>query len=150
MELAAIYEYESDNANAYTTYRKVYEDCPKSLVIPWLARIKMGELADRTTSDETPRGIFDDVVKSPHPFVLPRTIAQFYRGAITGEEFRSFWKSMYPDDDLYLLYFVNKALLEKRKDEAQEYLDELEESLLPASWTMMQADNLRGVIRKMK
>jgi serine/threonine protein kinase/predicted negative regulator of RcsB-dependent stress response len=150
MALAEIYEYESDNANAYTTYRKVYEDCPKSLVVPWLARIKMGELADRTTSDETPKGIFDDVVKSPHPFVLPRTIAQFYRGTITGEEFKTFWNFMSQDDNLYLLYFVNKGLLEKRKDEAQEYLDELEESLMPASWTLMQAENLRGVIRKMK
>ena len=150
MGLAAIYEYESDYADAYTTYRKVYEDCPKSLVIPWLARIKMGELADRTTSDETPKGIFDDVVKSPHPFALPRAMAQLYRGSITGEEFRSLWDFIYPDDNLYLLYFVNKAILEKRKDEAQEYLDELEESLLPASWIMMQADNLRGVIRKIK
>jgi hypothetical protein len=57
---------------------------------------------------------------------------------------------MYPDDELYLLCFVNKAILGKRKDEAQEYLDELADSLLPASWTMMQAENLRGIIRKMK
>jgi tetratricopeptide (TPR) repeat protein len=150
MELASIYEYESDYANAYTTYRKVFEDCPKSLVVPWLARIKMGELADRTTSDETPRGVFDDVVKSPHPFALPRAIAQFYRGAITDEEFKGFWNLMYPDDDLYLLYFVKKALLEKRGAEAEKYLDELETSLLPGSWAMMLADNLRGVMRKMK
>jgi hypothetical protein len=94
--------------------------------------------------------VFDDVVKSPHPFALPRAIAQFYRGAITDEEFKGFWNLMYPDDDLYLLYFVKKALLEKRGAEAEKYLDELETSLLPGSWAMMLADNLRGVMRKMK
>ncbi|HUI92357.1 MAG TPA: protein kinase [Chitinivibrionales bacterium] len=150
MELAAIYEYESDYANAYTTYRKVYEDCPKALVIPWLARIKMGELADRTTSDETPKGIFDDVVKSPHPFALPRAIAQLYRGAATPEEFKAFWDILHPDDHRYLVYFVNKAILDKRPDKAQEYLNELEESLPTASWELMQASQLRNVIRNMK
>jgi serine/threonine protein kinase len=150
MELAAIYEYDANYTDAYTTYRKVFEDCPKALVTPWLARIKMGEIANRVTSDETPKGIFNDIVKSPHPFVFPRTVALYFQGAIANEEFRNFYDDLYPDDNGHLLYFVNKAVLDGQKETAQEYLDELEETQPAALWLIMQINYLHGVIRKMK
>ncbi len=148
MDLATIYECDANYTDAYTTYRKVYEDCPKSLVVSWLARIRMGELADRATSAESSKGIFEDVVKSPHPFVVPRTIAQYYRGIITGDELRAFWNTMYPEDKGYLFCFVKKAILDRQWDAAREYLDELEESLPQTSWLLAQAAAFRGIVHK--
>ena len=151
MELAAIYEYDANYGDAYTTYRKVYEDCPRSLVIPWLARIKMGEIADLASGEESPERIFDEVIRSPHPFVLPRAIARFYQGHMPDNEFRQFWELMYPDDPaMYLYYFVNKALLNHDKETALEYLDYLEETSPPSSWTSMQLQNLHGVVTRKK
>jgi serine/threonine protein kinase len=150
MDLAAIYECEANYSDAYTTYRKVFEDCPKSIVVPWLARIRMGEIAERAPHAERREDVFDNVVKSPHPFVLPRVIAQYYRGEMANDEFKAFWQRMYPGDAGYLLCFVNKAIILGQKDAALKYSDELEESLVPGSWELMQLANLQGVIRKLK
>jgi tetratricopeptide (TPR) repeat protein len=148
MGLASIYEYDANYADAYTTYRKVYEDCPKSLVIPWLARIKMGELADRVTSAELPKGIFEDVVRSSHPFVVPRTIAQYYRGVLTNDDLRASWNNMYPEDSGYIFFFVKKAVSDRQWENAREYLDELEEALPQTSWELMQAAAFQGIVHK--
>jgi serine/threonine protein kinase/predicted negative regulator of RcsB-dependent stress response len=148
MELASIYEYDANYTDAYTTYRKVFEDCPKSLVIAWLARVKMGELADRAASAELPKGIFEDVVKSPHPFVVPRIIAQYYRGLLTNDELRAFWNTLYPDDSGYLFCFVKKAVFDRQWENAREFLDELEEALPQTSWELMQAAAYQGIVHK--
>jgi serine/threonine protein kinase/outer membrane protein assembly factor BamD (BamD/ComL family) len=150
MELAAIYRYDANLVDAYTTYRKVYDDCPHALVTKWLARIKMGELAQFTSSEETPKAVFDDVVKSPHPFVLPRMIARYYLGMMSDDEFREFWDSMYPDDIGYQLYFASKAIQGRQMETAEMYLSSLEETLPSPSWRMMQVNNLHGVVKKLK
>jgi len=150
MDLASIYECDANYADAFTTYRKVFEDCPKSIVIPWLARVRMGELADRVTSSESPKGIFDDIVRSPHPFVAPRAIAQYYRGMITGDELRALWDEMYPEDKGYLFCFIKKAVMERRWNEARDYLDDLMESLPPTSWLYIQTEVLHAMVRERK
>lgn len=150
MELAAIYRYDANLVDAFTTYRKVYDDCPHGLVTKWLARIKMGELAQFTSSEETPKAIFEDVVKSPHPFVLPRMIARYYLDLISDDEFLEFWDSMFPDDIGYQLYFANKAIQNRQKETAEMYLASLEETLPSPSWQLMQVNNLHTVVRKMK
>jgi hypothetical protein len=110
----------------------------------------MGELAQFTSSEETAKAIFEDVVKSTHPFVLPRMIARYYLGMISDDEFRAFWDSMYPDDIGYQLYFANKAIQNLQKETADMYLASLEETLPSPSWRLMQVNNLQGVVRKMK
>jgi tetratricopeptide (TPR) repeat protein len=150
MELAAIYRYDANLSDAFTTYRKVSDDCPYALVTKWLARLKMGELAQFTSSEETPKAIFEDVVKSTHPFVLPRMIARYYLDGISDDEFREFWDSMYPDDIGYQLYFANKAIHSRQKETAEIYLASLEETLPSPSWKLMQVNNLQGVVRKLK
>jgi len=150
MALAAIYRFDANLTDAYTTYRKVYDDCPHSLVDKWFARIKMGELAQFTSSEESAKAIFDDVVKSPHPFVLPRMVARYYLNLISDDEFREFWDSMYPDDIGYQLYFACKAIQTGAKETAEMYLGSLEETLPSPSWKLMQVNNLQGVVRKLK
>jgi tetratricopeptide (TPR) repeat protein len=150
MELAAIYRFDANLVDAFTTCRKVYDDCPHALVTKWFARIKMGELAQFTSSEETPKAIFDDVVKSPHPFVIPRMIAQYYLDMISDDEFREFWDLMFPDDIGYQLYFANKAIQNRQTETAEMYLSSLEETLPSPSWKLMQVNNLHGVVRKIK
>jgi serine/threonine protein kinase len=150
MELAAIYRFDANLVDAYTTYRKVYDDCPHALVAKWLARIKMGELAQFTSSEETPKAIFDDVVKNPHPFVLPRMIARYYLNIISDDEFREFWDSMFPDDIGYQLYFANKAIQNRQAETAEMYIASLEETLPSPSWKLMQINMLHEVVRKLK
>ena len=82
-----IYEYDANSADAFTIYRKIFDDCPKYLIFPWMARIKMGEIANRVGSEEKPERIFDNIISSPHPFALPRFIARFYKGSTTKEEY---------------------------------------------------------------
>ncbi len=147
MDLAAMYECDANYNDAYTTYRKVYEDCPKSLITPWLARVKMGELADRATSAESPRGIFEDVIKSPHPFAVPRAIARFYLGEITETGFGNFWNVQYPGDSGYLFFYVKKAVLDRRWGQARSWLDKLEKALPQNSWEFMQAAAYEGIVR---
>jgi serine/threonine protein kinase/tetratricopeptide (TPR) repeat protein len=148
MELAALYENDANYADAYMTYKKVYEDCPRSLVIPWLARLKMGQIAELASSEESPKRIFDEVVKSPHPFVLPRTIARFYRGMISENEFKKFWDSMYPNDVMYLHYLIIRALLNHDKAAAQLNLDYLDEVSPPSAALSMQLQNLHGFAKR--
>jgi serine/threonine protein kinase/tetratricopeptide (TPR) repeat protein len=150
MDLASIYECDANYADAFTTYRKVFEDCPKSIVIPWLARVRMGELADRVTSSESSKSIFDDVVRSPHPFVAPRTLAQYYRGVITDNDLRTFWNDMYPEDKGYMFCFVKKAVKDRRWSEARDYLEDLMESLPTTSWLYVQTGVLNAMVRGRK
>ena len=64
LTLAGIYEYEGNFSDAFTIYKKVFTDCPKYLALPWMARIKMGEIAERVTSEERSDKIFASVVAS--------------------------------------------------------------------------------------
>jgi serine/threonine protein kinase len=146
MDLALIYECDGDYADAFTTYKKVYEDCPRSVVVAWFARIRMGELASRTTSAESPKAIFEDVARSPHPFVVPRAMAQYYRGVISNDELMALWDDAYPGDRGYLFCFVKKAVFDRRWDDAQTNLEELEESLPETSVLLLQAVALRSIV----
>jgi tetratricopeptide (TPR) repeat protein len=141
-----IYECDGDYADAFTTYKKVYEDCPKSLVTAWFARIRMGELASRTTSAESPKAIFEDVARSPHPFVVPRAVAQYYRGVVSNDELMALWDDAYPGDRGYLFCFAKKAVFDGRWDDAQTNLEELEESLPETSVLLLQAVALRKIV----
>jgi|WetSurMetagenome_2_1015567.scaffolds.fasta_scaffold00108_39 serine/threonine protein kinase/predicted negative regulator of RcsB-dependent stress response len=146
MDLASMYECDGNLADAYTTYHKVFEDCPKSLVTAWFARIKMGELASRTTSAESPKGIFEGVARSPHPFVAPRAVAQYYRGVLSNEDLAVLWDELYPGDKGYLFCFVKKSVADRRWDDARAYLEEMEESLPSSSILLLQAVAYRGLV----
>jgi serine/threonine protein kinase/predicted negative regulator of RcsB-dependent stress response len=142
MALAEIYEFDSNFSDAFTIYNKIYSDAPKYLVSPWIARIRMGEIADRVTSEEKPEKIFDDVINSSHQFVLPRQIAQFYRGNISMEEFETWWKYTYPGSKKYLYYFAKNALIKGYSVQAYFYLKEFKQSLAPDTWNALRVNKM--------
>jgi len=150
MELAAVYFYDGNFPDAYTTYRKVYQDCPKSLITCWLARLKMAEMSSFTSCDDTPAAILSDIIQSQQPFILPRTIAQYYSGQISADDLNTFWNQYFPGDNLYLLLNANKAILDHQKSTAEDYLSALEESVPSPSWLQMQIGVLHSAVRNSK
>ena len=148
MELAEIYEYDLNNADAFTIYRKIFDDCPKYLIFPWMARIKMGEIANRVNYEEKPDRIFDNIISSPHPFAFPRLIARFYKGSATKEEFKNAWLSFYPNSKEYLRYYAKKALVNNKPEQAEVYLEEFKEDLPPNTWAALQVNKALSLLQK--
>ena len=148
MELAEIYEYDADNADAFTIYRKIFDDCPKYLIFPWMARIKMGEFASRVHFEEKPESIFDNIITSPHPFAFPRLIARFYKDGITKEEFKKAWLSFYSNSKEYLNYYAKKALINNKPEQAEIFLEEFKEDLAPNSWAALQVNKALSLLQK--
>ena len=148
LTLAGIYEYDANFFDAFTIYKKVFTDCPKYLTLPWMARIKMGEIADRVTSEERPDKIFASVISSFHPFLLPRRIAQFYTGEMKEEEFKKFWLSMYPGNMGYISYFGRKSLIKNDPGRAREYFESYQRTIAPNTWTAMQIQKALSLLKK--
>jgi serine/threonine protein kinase len=148
LTLAEIDEYDANFSDAFTIYKKVYIDCPKYFLMPWVARIKMGEIAERVTSEERSDNIFTTVIASSHPFVLPRRIAQFYKGEITKEEFRKFWLSMFPGNKEFYKYFAHKALIEQEPAQAREYFESFQQNIAPNTWTALQIRKALSMLQK--
>ena len=148
MELAEIYEYDANNADAFTIYRKIFDDCPKYLIFPWMARLKMGEIANRVGSEEKPERIFDNIISSPHPFAFPRIIARFYKGVISKEEFKNSWLSFYPNSKEYLRYYAKKALVNNKPEQAEVFLEEFKENLPSNTWAALQVNKSLSLLQK--
>jgi serine/threonine protein kinase/tetratricopeptide (TPR) repeat protein len=152
MELASIYEYDQNYSDAYITYKKIYEDCPKSIVTSWMARIKMGEIAKIfSIGNENSDAIFTDVIRSSHNFILPRIVAQYYKGIIKEDEFKFFWNYIYLDNNkMYLYFFLKKAIMDNKKDLATKYFKQLKDDLVQNSLILMQTEKLYKIIKKIK
>jgi Serine/threonine protein kinase len=148
MELAEIYEYDANNTDAFTIYRKIFDDCPKYLIFPWMARVKMGEIANRVSSEEKPERIFDAIIAAPHPFALPRLIARYYKGVMTKEEFKNAWLSFYPNSKEYLKFYARKALINNKPEQAVVFLEEFKENLPPNTWASLQVNKALSLLQK--
>jgi serine/threonine protein kinase/tetratricopeptide (TPR) repeat protein len=148
MALAEIYEFDGNFMDAFTIYKKIFMDAPKYLECTWMARIRMGEIADRVTSEEKSTTIFDNVAASPHPFVQPRQIARLYKGACTEEEFQTWWNSFHPGDKEYLNYFAKKAAMEEDWQQARDYLEEFKEGISPNTWTAVRVNKTLSLLNK--
>ena len=148
MEFAEIYEFDLNFNDAFTIYKKIFSDAPKYLVTSWMARVRMGEIADRAASEERPEKIFDDVILSPHPFLLPRQIAQFYKGDLSKEEFQTWWRSMYPGTRAFLYYFAKKAIIDNDRRQACRYLELFKENLAPNTWNALQVNKTLSQLQK--
>jgi tetratricopeptide (TPR) repeat protein len=138
MKLASIYEYEFNTKDALTIYRKVNRECPPSLVVHWMARIKMGEIASRRPIGESADDIFESVIDDAHPFPLPRIIAQFYTGALSESQFTERWQRLFPSGKGHLYHLAKKAAMENEQIVASIYLKELVQSLSQSSWEYLR------------
>lgn len=134
MLLGEIYEYDFNFTDAMTIYRKVFREAPKGTIIPWMARIKMGEVARACSYEENQDSIFAHVIEADHPFPFPRLIAEFYRGVLTESRFMGRWTMLQPHERHYLYYFAKKAVLDREMVVARVYLQEMQQFLQPSSW----------------
>jgi len=148
LELAEIYEYDANWSDAFTIYRKIFDDCPKYLYFPWMARVKMGEIADRVTSEEKRANIFNGVITSPHPFALPRLLARFYVDSCSKEDFKKSWVALNPGNREYLCYYAKKAIMEKSPDLARWYLKEFKRDLPPNIWPAQRTNKAISLLEK--
>jgi hypothetical protein len=98
----------------------------------------MGELARKTSFEESADSIFADVVNAPHPFPLPRLIARYYLGAIPEPQFLEQWNVLLPGDKYYLYHIARKAIMDREMPVARIYLNEFKQYLAPSSWRYMQ------------
>lgn len=141
MVLAEVYEYEHNYNDAYTIYKKVFNECPKRLPISWMARIRMGEMAKLTLSPEKMETIFESIIQAEHVFAQPRLIAQFYSNLIDLEYFRRQWLLVNPGNMFYLYHLSLKAMMEEDHETAILYLKILLQSTSQHSWEYVRINN---------
>ncbi|MBD3244324.1 MAG: tetratricopeptide repeat protein, partial [Chitinivibrionales bacterium] len=142
MLLGSVYEYDRNYRDAVTIYRKVYRECPPGFYLRWMARVRMAELAAAAAYEESRESICRDIIDSPHPFVLPRSIAQLYMNEIGETKFTDLWHSYYPDDWYFLYHLARKAVLEGEKVVAEIYLQQLLYYLQPSTWRYLRVHRL--------
>ncbi|MDD5676084.1 MAG: protein kinase, partial [Chitinivibrionales bacterium] len=140
MELAAIYECDNNNADAYASYRTIFSDCPPGLQIAWMARCAMAACAAQGVKEENIQAICDDIIKSDQPFPLPRLIAQLYDDRITPARFEERWRAIAPDDPLYAWYEANRAAMHADKPVAVRCLQSLRQQAAGNEWLCRQID----------
>ena len=146
MLLAAIYESERNYRDAMTIYRKVYRECPRGTHLPWDARLKMGELAKKTTIDESRETIFSEVILAPHPFARSRLKARFFSGEITEPQLTAHWIRLYPASRAYLHLIARKALMNGEPAVARVYLQEYRQHLHHSTWEHARIQRLLNEI----
>ena len=140
--LGDVYEHDLRFDDAYTIYRKVWEDCPRTAHYAWTARTKMGEIASAAGADVSPRAIFEDAAGAMHPFLLPRLIALYYTDRCTAEELREKGGvcGLTEEDMLYIE--ARKALLGGEHRTAAARLHRLRRLLKKGSWQRSKVERL--------
>ncbi|MFP4164344.1 MAG: protein kinase domain-containing protein [Chitinispirillaceae bacterium] len=150
LSLAEIYEYNFAFSHALALYDKIRNECPPTSVISWMATLKAAELA---VNDSVPLDsvlLLKGIIESPHPFPLPRLIAQYYSNQISEKVFRKKWRFLYPSDPGYLYYISRKHSLQKNKNAASVYLRRLKARLPSHSWRYFQAINILHNLNRWK
>lgn len=148
--LAEIYEYDFAYSHALALYDKIRKESPSTSVISWMAAIRAGELAvnDSTPPDSVP--LFRKIVESPHPFPLPRLVANYYLGNISEQEFKEKWLFLYPSDPNYLYYTARKYSLQGNRRAASNHLQRLKAKLPPSSWSYFRVIKILHDINRWK
>jgi tetratricopeptide (TPR) repeat protein len=144
--LAQKYESEGNFADALTTYKKVFQECPASLPLVWQARLKMGELAGLVAYEESGRTIFRQVAAARQPFSLPRLIAAWYSDSLSAEAFQAEWNRLNPGDPASSYYLGRKALLANDCFSAEMLLQDFQETLPAQSWEAVYNAKLASAV----
>lgn len=149
MLLASVYEHDLAFKDAVTIYHKIYRECPHTHQDAWMARVRMGRIADKAAHEESSESIFQDVVDSPHPFVIPRALAQLHLKEISETRFTDLWHSYYPDDWFFLYHLARKAILKGEKVVAEIYLQQLLQYLEQSTWEYLQVYRMVTELERM-
>jgi len=142
MILGEVYEYDHSYKDAFMIYKKVFDECPRTLPVCWMARVRMGELATLAQSNENPETIYKYVLKEPHVFEEPRLIAQLYSGQIKPEEFIKQWMLMNPQSSFYLYYLARKAIMDEENRDAHRFLGIMKRLSSHFSWEYVRASRM--------
>lgn len=108
--------------DAYTIYRKIYEECPRTIVYAWLAPIHMSEMVAYMETSEHPDQILKKVINANHPFALPRLVAQFYAGKIKRDSFKRQWQLLNHNDSFFHYYYAKRYQMENNYHAARKHL----------------------------
>jgi tetratricopeptide (TPR) repeat protein len=149
MALGEVYAYDRNFIDALSVYRKVYTECPKSVPLPWMARIRMGETAHRSRSHEPQPRVFEHVARGRHPFPQVRLIAELYSGACEPDSFVGRWTRLHPGNRDHHYFLARRALMQDRKAEALRHLDALLASLPQDSWGYVRVFSLKNEIERL-
>ncbi len=149
--LAQTYTYSNKYTDAFSIYKKIYTDCPKSLVAPWIACIRMGELVSLEPSlyGKSAESLFTSVITRRHVFFEPWLIAQFYLNLIDKKAFKKQWLQLKPHDHTYLYYFCYKHLMQEEYGMAMRYLRQLLKGTPQYTWKQVWNQKLLENIRIM-
>jgi len=137
MQLAGIFEYDFDIPAAIQIYQKIFRECPKTLLLPWMARLKMGELVRGDTAGVKRRDIFREVADAEYPFPLPRLVANYYLGEVNDSKFKEKWNELLPNDKTYFIFMARKAIFNGEEAVARVYLQDLKKSTRTSSWNFI-------------
>lgn len=154
MLLGEVYEYDHNYKDAFMIYKKVFNECPKNLPVCWMARVRMGELAQQAQANENSETIYRYVIDEPHVFAEPRLVAQLYTDEMKPEDFIKQWLLINTQSSFYLYHLSRKAIIEKNTRSAYRYLRILRKLSSPYSWeyvrTSRMIDDLytRGGLKK--
>jgi serine/threonine protein kinase/tetratricopeptide (TPR) repeat protein len=122
MLLAQMYAYAGDTKSAHTIYKKVFDECPQSTELAWMARIRMGEMSLAQEQGSTARvalRVFEEVVHTPHPFPKPRLIARYYLDKMPADSFVMAYNRLWPArNHQHYYYMAQKACIDRQWDRA--------------------------------
>jgi serine/threonine protein kinase/tetratricopeptide (TPR) repeat protein len=142
LTIAEVYAYESNPADARTIFEKIWQEGETGLSVTWMARLRMGELSAEQNDPDIANRIFTEVIAGKHPFKLPRYIAGYYINQIDEDSLSSCWRVFRGGDPGLLRYFAQKAIMNKNKDLAAEYLYDFSAGLSQESWEYVKAVGL--------
>ena len=154
MILGEVYEYDHNFRDAFMIYQKVFNECSKNLPASWMARVRMGELAHQSQSNENLETIFRYVIDEPHVFAEPRLVAQFYTDEIKLEDFIKQWLLINTQSSFYFYHLSQKAIIDEDTQSAYRYLTILKKLSPPLSWEFVRASRMiddlyaRGGLKK--
>jgi len=132
--LAEIYEFDMDYQNARSRYFKIRSESPPISEIFWMAMLKCAEYSVNNTTPLAGIPLLQTVIKSNHPFALPRLIANYYSDKIDEKTFRENYASIYPGDPWHGYYTARKQLLDGNKEQALSVLTNMQRELPDNSW----------------
>ena len=145
--LAEIYEYDLRYPEARKIYLKIFEECPKTLMLPWIAALKLGELASPDSIKQR-TDYFTQTATSTHCFPIPRLIAHYYLDEIDEAGFIAEWNLLLPQDYTYLFRLARKAMFSQDGIIAEANLQQLKECVAPLSWNYIVVSKALNNIRR--
>jgi predicted Zn-dependent protease len=140
--LAEVYEHDHAYREALSIYQKIVRECPRSLEIGWMARVRAAALEDRLGSNASAENLVKTVIDADHPFALPRAIARYLAGDLSADSLSRVWRAARPGDHGYLYFLAREDMSSGRMVAARRRLRALRDSSPAHSWDRVRYASL--------